>query len=268
MSIVRIATNFNIDIEFISPPFYKRLFAWLIDLIIQVFYLVMATRLFTWISSNRSQSLDSQYDLHFIGLLLLVPFFIYHLVSEIMLGGQSIGKKITGIRVISENGGKPGIGQYIIRWLIRTSDVFLFIMLLLLPYAEHYGARIYWGFGGALLLLASDVILVNTRNQQRLGDILAHTLLINTRQRENINDTIFQEISGHYTPRFPQVMQLSDKDINSLKSILDTAKKGKDHQLAELASDKIRNHLHIETELTPFVFLEVLLKDYNYLSVN
>jgi hypothetical protein len=63
-------------------------------------------------------------------------------------------------------------------------------------------------------------------------------------------------------------MQLSDRDINSLKSILDTAKKRHDFHLAEMASEKIKNHLQIRTTLSPFDFLEVLLKDYNYLSVN
>ena len=28
MSIVKVATNFNIDIEFAAPPFYRRLIAW------------------------------------------------------------------------------------------------------------------------------------------------------------------------------------------------------------------------------------------------
>jgi hypothetical protein len=63
-------------------------------------------------------------------------------------------------------------------------------------------------------------------------------------------------------------MQLSDRDINSLKGILDTAKKRGDYNLAEMASNKIRNHLNIQTPLSPFDFLEVLLKDYNYLSAN
>jgi uncharacterized RDD family membrane protein YckC len=268
MSVVRIATNFNIDIEFISPAFYRRLLAWIIDLVIEVIYLIMAVRFFFWLERNSGSDTDSAYNLQFILLLLVVPFFLYHLVCEVTMSGQSIGKKIMGIRVISENGGKPTIGQYIIRWLIRTSDFTLFIMIMLLPYAQFYGSRFYWGFGGALCLLLADIILVNSRNQQRLGDILAHTLLIDTKQNESINDTIFLEISDKYIPSFPQVMQLSDRDINSLKGILDTARKRHDYNLAEMASEKIKKHLKIETTLSPFDFLEVLLKDYNYLSAN
>ncbi|HWJ91531.1 MAG TPA: RDD family protein [Flavisolibacter sp.] len=268
MSTVRIATNFNIDIEFISPAFYRRLLAWVIDLVIEVIYLIMAGKFFSWLASNSGSDVDSQYNLQFILLLLLVPFLVYHVVCEVTMSGQSVGKKIMGIRVISENGGKPTFGQYIIRWLIRTSDFMLFTMLLLLPYAQYYGNRFYWGIAGVLALLLADIVLVNSRKQQRLGDILAHTLLIDTKQNESINDTIFLELSEKYIPSFPQVMQLSDRDINSLKGILDTARKRHDFGLAEMASEKIKKHLRIDTTLSPFDFLEVLLKDYNYLSAN
>ncbi len=36
--------------------------------------------------------------------------------------------------------------------------------------------------------------------------------------------------------------------------------------MASNAAEKIKNHLKIESDLSPFEFLEILLKDYNYLS--
>ena len=98
--------------------------------------------------------------------------------------------------------------------------------------------------------------------------MLAHTILIRSSQKHSINETVFLDIGQDYVPSFPQVMQLSDRDMNSLKSILDTARKREDYNLAEMASEKIRNHLQIQTTLPAFEFLEVLLKDYNYLSTN
>jgi hypothetical protein len=62
-------------------------------------------------------------------------------------------------------------------------------------------------------------------------------------------------------------MQLSDRDINAIKSILATARRKDDYHMAEAASAKIKAHLRIESALSPFDFLDVLLKDYNYLSV-
>ncbi|HET7898738.1 MAG TPA: RDD family protein, partial [Flavisolibacter sp.] len=180
----------------------------------------------------------------------------------------SIGKKLLGIKVVSENGGKPSVGQFVIRWVIRTSDYTLLIIIILLPYARIFGAQVYWGVAGAIGLLIADLVLVNTKKQQRLGDIFAHTVLIDVMQKEKITDTVFLEVSEEYVPQFPQIMQLSDRDINSLKGIIDTAKKHKDQHMAFLAAEKIKAHLHIDTSMDPEEFLEVLLKDYNYLSSN
>jgi hypothetical protein len=36
--------------------------------------------------------------------------------------------------------------------------------------------------------------------------------------------------------------------------------------MAETAAAKIMTHLQIQTQLSPLEFLDVLLKDYNYLS--
>lgn len=266
MSIVRIHTNFNIEIEFETPPFHHRLFAWAIDLILLVFYLVLASRFIGWLERLIGISDDSLYNMWAMSLLLILPFFLYHLVCEITLNGQSFGKRLLGIRVVSENGGRPSISQYIIRWLIRTSDYTVLIILLYAPYAAFYGVRFFWALGGSLGLLLIDVILVNSRKQQRLGDILAHTLLIKTRQQATIADTVFLPVDEQYVPTFPQVMQLHDRDINALKNILTIARDQHDWQLAAGTAEKIKQHLDIQTTLAPFDFLEMLLKDYNYYS--
>lgn len=145
----------------------------------------------------------------------------------------------------------------------------VFVIVLFAPQATRSGDFDFlWKIGIPLGLLFTDLILVNSRKQQRLGDLLAHTLVISTTKKQSISDTVFQEVAQTYVPSFPQVMQLSDRDINSLKGILDTAKKRHDYSLAEMASEKIKAHLKIDTSLSPFDFLEILLKDYNYLSAN
>ncbi|MEI9944831.1 MAG: hypothetical protein WDN26_11485 [Chitinophagaceae bacterium] len=100
-----------------------------------------------------------------------------------------------------------------------------------------------------------------------MGDILAHTILIRTNSKASIEETVFQEVGDNYIPSFPQIMQLSDKDINAIKSILETARKKSDFNMAGSAAEKIKAHLQINSDLSPFDFLDLLLKDYNYLSV-
>jgi hypothetical protein len=182
------------------------------------------------------------------------------------MNGQSIGKRIMRLKVVNENGGQPAIGQYVIRGLIRTSDYMVVVVMLFAPVAAKEGDFDYlWKIGIPMVLLFIDIILVNSAKGQRLGDLLAHTLVISVTKKGSISDTVFLEVENTYVPSFPQVMQLSDRDINALKGILDSAKKRHDYNLAEMASNKIKTHLKIETPLSPFDFLEVLLKDYNYL---
>ena len=265
MSVITIPTTFNIDVSFPSAPFHRRLIAWMIDVLVLVAYIFILIKVLTEVKPD----FDKYEILEGITILLIyVPLLTYHLFSEILMKGQSVGKRIMGLRVISENGGRPAISQVIIRWIIRTSDIMVLIILLN-GAAGGNGLELIWRTGIAFLLLVTDIILVNaTAKNQRLGDLLAHTILISTRQKAGFEDTIFLNVKENYTPSFPQVMQLSDRDINALKGILDTAKKQHDYNLAERASEKLKSHLKIETTLSPFDFLETLLQDYNYLTAH
>ena len=61
-------------------------------------------------------------------------------------------------------------------------------------------------------------------------------------------------------------MQMSDKDINSLKMIIDTIKKNKNHDLAFRIAERIKWKLNMQGDQDAQDFLETLLKDYNYYS--
>ncbi len=269
MAVVKLPTSFNIDVEFEVPEFYRRFVALLIDFALLFFYLKIAGYLYQAAESNLDYYNDNtrSYLLALV-LILRLPIFLYFPVMEITTNGQSLGKKIMSIRVVNEKGGKPNISQFLIRWLLR--DIWFVILF-------AFGASLYRQPGqraeGIFLLLfviayfITDLLLVITsKKSQRLGDILAHTILVRTNTRASIEETVFQEVSDDYIPSYPQIMQLSDRDINAIKSILQTSIKKGDLQMAAAAAEKIKAHLQVDTHLAPFVFLEVLLKDYNYLS--
>jgi len=265
MSTIRIATNFNIDLEFPAAPFHRRLIAWILDMIILVFYLIFLVNVakeMLWSGAI------NYFWLSFFYFMLIVPPLTYHLFCEMLMGGQSIGKRILGIRIVNERGGRPSISQYIIRWLIRTSDYMIVVIIFAAAdEARNGNTSFFTHIAAAFCLLLTDIILVNaSKKRQRLGDMLAHTIMIRTKEDAHITQTIFQEVSDTYVPSFPQIMRLSDRDMNALKGILETAKRRGDYNMAELASEKIKAHLNIQTSLSAFEFLEVCLKDYNYLS--
>ncbi len=268
MSVVKIPTNFNIDLEFEIPEFYRRLISLLIDVLFEYIYIRIANSIYESIVSNSGGGVDSGYNMQAIGMLLFLPVLMYHLILEITMNGQSIGKKLMGIRVVNENGGRPSISQFLIRWLLRVSDLWIALILILLvvyPIGENLETTFL--ILAALAFLITDICLViSTKKSQRIGDILAKTILIRINTKGNIEDTVFMQVAENYVPSFPQIMQLSDRDINAIKSILETARKRGDFNMAESASAKIKSHLKIETSMPAFDFLDVLLKDYNYLS--
>ena len=271
MGVIKVPTNFNIDVEFEIPEFYRRLLALIIDMVIEFFYYKIALEIFKSILRNGISrwSIDEEYNLRTIAMMLFLPILIYHVVLEITMNGQSIGKRIIGIRVVNENGGRASISQFIIRWLLRISDVWIIALILfLISNPDFRDLETTFVVLAALAFLITDIVLVaSSRKGQRIGDILAHTILIRTNSNASIEETVFQEVADSYVPVFPQIMQLSDKDINAIKSILEAARKKGDYNMATAASEKIKAYLKIDTSMSPFDFLAVLLKDYNYLSV-
>jgi uncharacterized RDD family membrane protein YckC len=266
MSTIRVTTNFNISLEFSAAPFHYRLFAWFIDVLVLVFYCLGAYKVIELLNSGRSADDDNVWA---ILMVLMLPFLTYHLICEVTLNGQSVGKRILGLRVVDEEGGRPGLGQFIIRWLIRTSDYMVIVIAIYAPVGFGGDASLFWQVAAAFCLLLTDIILVNASTKgQRLGDMLAHTMLIRTKEKAGIEETIYLQVREDYVPSFPQVMALSDRDINAMKGILDAAVKHGDYNLAFRAAEKIKHHLKIESALSPFDFLEVLMKDYNHLSAN
>lgn len=266
MAAIKVPTSFNIDVEFEIPEFYRRLIALLIDILINYFYFRIADEFYKSIARGTDfMDTDSNYNLQALGILLFLPLLIYHVVLEITMNGQSVGKKIMALRVVNENGGRASISQFLIRWLLRVSDVWIVALILFLASGPDFrNFETTFIILGALGFLITDIVLVvSSKKGQRIGDILAHTILIRTNKQSSIEETVFQEVADNYAPSFPQIMQLSDRDINAIKSILETARRKGDMDMATSASEKIKAHLNIDTSMPPFEFLDILLKDYN-----
>ncbi len=255
MSLIQIATPFNIDIEFEIAEFHKRLLAYLIDFVLLLIYLFgSATFLFGTIR------LGSE-NLGFGILVVLLPMLFYSLLTELWMGGQTVGKKIMKIKVVSLDGGEATLGQYLIRWFLRFYE-WSFIII------STFYFNIFLGFillfiGG----IASIIIISVTAKNQRLGDLAAGTVVVNTKTKLTIDDTIFIDIrKTDYKVMFPQVMRLSDRDINTIKGVLTQASKRNNYDMCHRVASKIKEVLQIESDMYVDQFLEKLLEDYNYLA--
>ncbi len=264
MGKINIPTTFNIDLEFEAAPFPARMFAWIIDFVIQVFYIIIALNIYSGIASRNTWDRATGYDMWAIELLLILPVFLYHLLCEIFWNGQSLGKKLLGLRVVNDNGGKVAPAQCMIRWLLRASDLSIPFIILSLLFNLDSILRVL--SITSLLFLADLVLIAVTKASKRMGDLAAGTMLIKINTKSSLDETIFMEMSDSYVPVFPQVMKLSDRDINTMKSILDTAVKTGNYNMVANASDKVKTALAIQNDMSPYDLLETLLKDYNYIS--
>ena len=65
---------------------------------------------------------------------------------------------------------------------------------------------------------------------------------------------------------FPTVMKLSDRDINTIKTVLIQGGKRNNYDMCNRVAMKVKEVLKINTDLYPEQFLEKLLEDYNYLA--
>ncbi len=83
--------------------------------------------------------------------------FLYFTLLE-WLWGRTIGKAATGIHVLRADGSRPGLVASAIRTIFRLIDTIPYI-----PFPYLLGAAFCW----------------NTTKRQRLGDIVAQTVVVN-----------------------------------------------------------------------------------------
>lgn len=252
MLTVKLDTGFNIEIDFPISPFHRRMFAWCLDVLVMFLYGLLCSKLIELLPQKKLTGNQWLY------ILVGFPVLFYYPAMEILTNGQTIGKKILGIRVITLEGGQASISQYIIRWVFRLADFPVWIFGAIATGALPWYCSVL-AFSGIACIIISD-------KSQRIGDIVAGTIVIFTRSKTSWQDTVFIELEADYKPRYPQVMQMSDKDINSLKMIIETIKKNNNHDLAFRIAERIKWKLNLQADQDSKDFLETMLKDYNYYS--
>ena len=262
MSIIQIATPFNIDLEFEIAEFHKRLFAYVIDFCVLVIYLMIMKNLYYGGFYRVSKDImESRIGIDI--LTISVPMLLYSLVSEVLMHGQSLGKKIMKIRVISLEGGEPTLGQYLIRWMFRAWEWPFLFGYVFFSTESIVAYTFVTGFLGIIVVIIIGV----TKKSQRLGDIAANTVVVNTRSNLSVQDTIFMEIKQpDYHVKFPEVLKLTDRDINTIKNVVSHFYKTHNADTANRVSHKVQDVLKVSTDMYAIDFLEKLLADYNFLA--
>ncbi|MEO5683804.1 MAG: RDD family protein [Chitinophagaceae bacterium] len=259
MPSVQIATPFNLALDFEIADLHKRIFAYAIDLFIMVAY---AWIMSNFVYDNSKFATGTRANAGWSIILVSLPILFYPVVCELAMHGQTIGKKVLDIRVMNLYGGEPSLSQYAIRWIFRFFEWPLVFGVVFPGFLILYQV-LFMVVPGVVVI----IIIAVTQKHQRLGDLAASTVLVKTRINTSINDTVFQEVDQHnYELLFPQVMRLSDRDINTIKSVISNGYSKTSQDLARRTAERVKSALKIETSLEPVIFLEKLLQDYNYLA--
>jgi len=240
METIKINTTQHVDIDYAVAGLGERVAAWLIDLAILIvtFFVFLLFFSISGVLGNNEMLINALLIIY--GCL----FVFYDLLCETLMNGQSIGKKILKIKVVSLDGAQASLGQYFIRWLFRIVDFPLTSWL-----------------GGLICIAVTD-------HKQRIGDIVAGTSLIKTKLPTQFEEIAFHPTVNDYVPIFDHVNRLTDKDIELVHEVLITYYKTGNYGLVSHMATRISNHLSISIPqgMNEFSFLETIVKDYTHVT--
>jgi uncharacterized RDD family membrane protein YckC len=240
MQTIRITTAQNIDIDYEIGGLGERIIARLIDYGIFIFIFILGL-----IFANAADLIRKS------GVGIIVLFIIYgslyvfyDLVCEVFMNGQSIGKRVMKIRVISLDGTRPTISQFLLRWLFRIVDFTLTLDI--------------------CALISAAV----SENNQRVGDMVAGTTLIKTSPRTHMSSIAFMPANDGYQPVFKEAGQLTDQDVELIHEVINTYIKTGNSLVVYNMALRIKQHIGISPPdgMNDMRFLQTIAKDYNYIS--
>ena len=230
-----IETAQNIQIQQVPATIGSRILAQIIDSFIMGIYIVLVSITAFGIFKIEDGSIA-------VITLLTLPFLIYHLLFEIFMNGQSIGKYAMEIRVVQLDGTRASINSYLLRWILRPVDI-------------------AFSSGGIALLS----ILLGGKGQ-RLGDLAAGTTVISLKHDVIRREDLLTKVSTNHEPKYPQVINLNDSQLTQIKKIRLEALKSQDFELLKKLAEKAGAILQISYETKPLEFIDQLILDYEYFA--
>jgi len=159
------------------------------------------------------------------------------------MNGQSPGKRTLHIKVLRLDGTPAKVGDYLLRWIFAFVDI-----------------QILSG------VIAVVVITVGGKGQ-RLGDLVAGTTVVKLSEEKEITAAeVFIPRDEGYIPTFPQVVQLSEYDIELIQRALEANRDSGNEKPVMAVTEKIKSLIGIQTDLPPVKFLYTIIKDFQHLT--
>jgi uncharacterized RDD family membrane protein YckC len=227
MNQYQITTAQNVTIRLTIANMGDRILAGMIDILILGGYLFLVSYLFSKIEGR-------------IYLGITLPVYFYSLMFEYFMNGQTPGKRLRKIKVVRMDGESLTLGNCIIRWLFRLVDV--------------------WFDSGSVAIVTATF----SRLHQRMGDMIAGTLVISTRPDASLDLSVYAD---HYSDAvcFPQVEQLKLSDIEIVNESLKLYYERDKFEYILLVSAQLKRVLEVMPEMDDLTFVKTIVTDYNLL---
>ena len=265
MKTLQIKTAQNVNINFTLASVFQRLLAFLIDNIVKFAYIYFGLQFFSFSSFEAGLEGDS-WSIRALDVLFFLPVTFYSLYSEILMDGQTLGKKVMHIKVMNVEGFKPSITDYVIRWFLRVVDfnffILLFVYMASLGLSEKYVLLVLLFLFGKMV---GFLLISFTNKNQRFGDIIANTIVVYLKDDVKFSQTILENITDTYVPTYANVIKLSDNDARIIKETFKTASKFNDYKTLIKLRSKIIEVTDIKSiHKSDKEFIDTVLKDYNF----
>lgn len=169
----RITPPEGVPVAFQRASIGSRFGAQFMDLLLTYGGLILLLLLIEYLVNMRWETAMALFSL--LSFLIRIPYYI---LSELIWNGQTLGKKIVKLRVISASGRRLEPHQVVVRNLMKEAEIFLPISLI-------FGIMSSSGWvmaGMWLWLLIVILIPVFSKLNQRLGDMIAGTCVVNQPQ--------------------------------------------------------------------------------------
>lgn len=178
-------------------------------------------------------------------LMVLLGFLVqtpYYILSELIWNGRTLGKRITGIRVINMDGRRLTPHQVTARNLMKEVEIFAPMSLL-----ATVGVQSAWENGLTILwLLVVVIVPFANRRRQRLGDIIAGTLVVDNPRSVLLSDlALSAPAAASSQPAFeflPEHLDVYGKyELQTLEDVLrDSTKNSRHQEIAQIVRTIIR----------------------------
>ncbi len=227
---VSILTSQNVRLEYEPASIGERIAATFIDYAVFIGWVLLTLAL----PAAAKVPLGSFYVI----LVGILPLFLYDFICEWQLNGQTLGKIAMNIRVVMLDGSQPGIGAYLMRWLLRLVDTKL--------------------FSGLVAIIA----IAASERGQRIGDIAAGTTVVRLKASVSLDEVTVSHLPADYQVTFPEVNVLSDRDIHIIREVM---LRGDADALSRTAQ-KVKEVTGTMTMLPDYNYLKIIVNDYQFLA--